>query len=231
MRRYKTAIFMCFSLLCSIMSFADTTDTINTTEAAVPVSVVVPDQSAASLQTGLQAAFSQWMIQTSHDPQIMTQPAVQEAAKNVMQWVQRYQYAAEAASDSSTQTVTLLQVVFDRTATQSLIPAFAKTAEQNTTHSSDNTTAELYITVFGIHNMQDYTQALHALREKSNVKNVVANEIGSDQVQFTITVAGNTDHFLQDISSDYHFRVRADDFQPVGMKTQSQQFTWTRNQT
>lgn len=230
MRRFGKIFLVCIGLSCSAMSFADTVSSdANTTTA---VSVVVPDQSAASLQTGLQAAFSQWMMQTSHDPQIMTQPAVQNASKNVMQWVQSYQYVSQAAGDSSTQPATLLQVVFDQTATQSLINSPAKTVTQNTAQAvPENIAAPLQMTVSDIRNMQDYTEALHALREKPDVKNVVASEINSNQVKFEITLAGNPDHFLQNLSSDYRFRAAANDSQPAGMATQTKQFSWTGNPT
>lgn len=226
MHRYKMIFCVFLGLLCSVMSFADP---VPATGTAVPVSVVVPDQSPASLQTGLQAAFSQWMMQTSHDPQIMTQPAVQTALKNVMQWVQSYQYVSQTDTSSSAQPITVLQVVFDQTATQSLLNSPAKTATQNTTQpSTENITAPLQITIANIRNMQDYTQALQALRAKPDVKNVVASEINSNQVQFEITLAGNIDHFLQDLSSDNHFRAEASDFQPAGA-AHTKQFSWAGN--
>src|SRR3990167_3381629 len=90
--------------------------------------VAIADQSATSLQLGLQAAFSDVMVKMSGNPAIMSAPPVQAASKNVMQWLQSYAYIPQTTAVSPEKPAWVLQVVFNKTGLEQLLQTVQQTA-------------------------------------------------------------------------------------------------------
>lgn len=206
MRRCTIIISAAFSIFFSILVFADAPNEL------MQINVVVPDQSSAAFQVALQTAFTEAMTQISNDPQITAKPIFQNAEKNIMQFVQSYQYVQQPNS--------MLQIVFDRTAMQKLCGQPASVMKNITTVSTQRASF-LALTISGIQDIADYENTLQALRKKSGVEKVSAGEITDNQVEFVIKLADNVDanHFKQDLSSDAHFRASTQD-----------QYLWIGNQ-
>ncbi len=87
--------------------------------ALAQITVSVTDRSPEQLQQGMQAAFSQALIQLSNNPQVMTEAAIQSANANVSQWVQSYSYSQ--MPNATPQSPLQLQVSFDQTALKKLL--------------------------------------------------------------------------------------------------------------
>ncbi|PIZ04546.1 MAG: hypothetical protein COY58_03590 [Gammaproteobacteria bacterium CG_4_10_14_0_8_um_filter_38_16] len=225
MRRCAIILLIVLGIILPRSIFADTSN------AFVQVNVVVPDQSSSSFQQGLQAAFTQVMLQLSNDPLISTKPVFQNAIKNIMQWVQSYGYVQQPNTAASAQTVTLLEVVFDRVALQQLLNQSVLASQQKAVPVVQNavTASSLQLTVSGIQNMTDYENVLHALREKTGVEKVFADELSNNRVAFHVRLIENKNHFESDLAADHRFRVSVNDLQPVNAVVEKQ-YSWIGNQ-
>ena len=183
--------------------------------------VVVPNQSAMALQSGLQTAFDEVMIKLSNDPTIVNQPAIQQASTHAMQWVQSYTYLQQ--SDATGQSVLLLQAIFDQAGLQSFLQPVAQ--KKLSQPASNQLSSIARVSIQGVQSMVDYSNILKNLRQMQGVQSVDVKDLQGSQLNLAIHVLENLTQFTQILSKNNHFRATTSDFQPAG-ETQKLVYAW-----
>lgn len=181
--------------------FADiTTNTTTSIQAALnQATVAVADRSAAALQTAIQVAFSEVVVQMSGNPNEMSVPAIQKASTNLTRWVQSYAYIEQPNSQSPLS----LQVVFDQNGLQKLLK---NAAEKTSTVTQAVTSHTVTLIVSGVKSAADYVQVLQDLRAKNGVKHVAVDKVRGDQVLLIIKIACSTSQFQSLLAADNNFQ-------------------------
>jgi hypothetical protein len=210
-------------LACSPV-FAESTDALN------QATVTVVDRSAASLQQGLQAAFTEVLTRISKNPEIMSRPSIKNAALNVTQWVESYSYLELPNTNTDAQTELFLQVSFDGAGLQQLLQMpMQKTAEvdhvDHADHAPQPSQSAVTLVVSGVKSMADYVQVMHAVRDKSDVTQVSVNDLKDDQVSLGVRISGDSQQFQQILAADNNFKSI-----DSGLQSSQLQYYWMGNQ-
>ena len=167
------------------------------------VTVAVLDRSAAALNLSLQSAFSEIMQNLSGNPQIMTNPAIQKASANAVQWVQSYAYVQQPVTNPQLPPALTLQVVFDVEGLQQLL----KTATQKPTTKTVATASSVIVVVTGIASIDDYVEIMRELRAMPGVVHVTAKNVETDRVTLDVKTTQAPLQFQDALSSNMHFRL------------------------
>lgn len=201
-------------------------------DASNEATVSVVDRSPDALQLAMKAAFSEVMVKTSGDPQVMSRPVMKKMALNVMQWVQSYSYLALPSTNPAQKPELFLQVVFDSAGLQTLLAPAAERAEAARTAVdapsdssvsssltvSPSSPADVALVISGVSNMDDYVQVMRSLRAKNDVVHVAVRDVKNNQMALEVKLSGDRDQFRQLLANDTHFRLADSDGDTTAMQ-------------
>lgn len=173
------------------------------------VNVVVPDRSPAALEQGLQQAFEKQIVQLSGDPRVILSSRIQDAAKNIKQWVETYNYVEHPGTHPQATPVLMLQVTFDQAALQKFLKQNENLVKglglkDNTSPSDSNA---ISVVVTNIQDMADLSNVLRAFRAVHGVEKVSTKDLQSNRATITVLYSGDAARFKNTITSGHRFHA------------------------
>lgn len=173
--------------------------------------VPVNTQSDAERAEALKSALAQVVVKlTGGDNAVLARPEVAQAVANAANYVQRYQYAQDAATTADGKPQVRLNLVaqFDRTAVDKLIAdlglnqAGVAAPDSKAAQAIADTQAQSFrVWIGGLHSAVDYARAVGALSRNELVRGVKAEQARGDGVEVRVDITGPLQRLLDSLAT------------------------------
>lgn len=161
--------------------------------------IAVADESAQSVKKALPEAFAQVLAQVSDNPDLALQLTSTKNTPDLSSILQNYTFLRE--NNAQGQTTLFVQITFDHSAINEFLQKHGNRAE----HTIANSPQLVHMQLDGINSLQDYIDALAALKTIPAVKKVSVDNTNGSQLMLSLEVSGGAQNLAESLSQNKSF--------------------------
>lgn len=162
--------------------------------------VAVADESSATLKRALPEAFAQVLANVTGNPNIMNQSALAKRRPDLSSFLQNYTFVRENGPQGDQEL--FAQITFDKIA----VDDFLRQTGQQALASQ-----VLRLEITGINNLQNYLEALKAIKDLPDIKNVSVMNTNGSTLILSLEVKGDVQQLKEALNQNQAFALSAAD--------------------